>query len=48
VEKVVGRSRKVVRSGGAITWDVPVGRDGLVRTPFLGQLTGIGKDLGRK
>jgi alpha-L-fucosidase len=46
--RVVAWSRKVVGSGGAITWDVPVRREGLIPRPFLDQLTAVGKALGPK
>jgi Alpha-L-fucosidase len=47
-EQVILWTRKVARSGGGVTWDVPVGPDGLIQTPFLEQLAGIGRALGRK
>ena len=38
-EEVVAFTEKVVATGGAITWDVPVGRDGSIARPFLEQLS---------
>ena len=36
-------SRKVVKEGGAITWDTPVDPTGKIAPEFLEQLTAIGK-----
>lgn len=47
-EQVVGFSEKIRSTGTAITWDVPVQRNGLISTPFLEQLTAIGKAVGRR
>jgi hypothetical protein len=44
-DQAVMFSRRVNRAGGAVTWDVPVGRDGLIRKPFLEQLDAIGRGL---
>jgi alpha-L-fucosidase len=38
-------SRKVVKEGGAITWDTPVDAAGAISPAFLEQLTAIGKSL---
>jgi len=42
---VVTWSRKIASSGGVITWDVPVQRNGLISQPFIDQLTAVGKAL---
>ena len=47
-EQMLEWSRKAIRPGGAITWDVPVGRDGLIDPAFLGPLTRLGRALGKK
>ena len=47
-DQVVAWSRKVAKAGGAITWDVPIGRSGLIAPPFLEPLTAVGKAIGRK
>jgi alpha-L-fucosidase len=44
-EQVVTWSRKIASSGGVITWDVPVQRNGLISQPFIDQLTAVGKAL---
>jgi alpha-L-fucosidase len=44
-EQAVAFSRKVFDAGGAVTWDVPIGRDGTIARPFLDQLTAIGTAL---
>ncbi len=44
-EQVVTWSRKISDSGGVITWDVPIQRDGSISQPFMDQLTAIGKAL---
>jgi len=36
-------SRTVWEIGGTVTWDVPVGKDGLIAQPFLDQLAAVGK-----
>jgi hypothetical protein len=45
-EQAVNWSSKVVESGGAITWDVPVELNGTISQPFLDQLAAVGKALG--
>jgi len=45
-EQVIDRSRKVARSGGAVTWDVPIGQDGPIPRPFLDRLATVGRALG--
>jgi alpha-L-fucosidase len=47
-EQVVTWSRKVAKSGGVTTWDVPIGPEGLIPQPFIDQLTAVGKAIGRK
>jgi alpha-L-fucosidase len=47
-EQAVTWSLKVAKAGGVITWDVPIGRDGLIARPFLDQLAAVGQALGRK
>src|SRR6266516_2204275 len=44
-EDVVAFSKKLVDVGGAITWDVPIQRDGQIAPPFLDQLSAVGKAL---
>ena len=44
-EQVVAWSRKIADAGGAITWDVPIQRDGLISEEFINQLTAVGKAL---
>jgi hypothetical protein len=46
--QVVAWSRKIADSGGVITWDVPVQRNGLISSPFIEQLTAVGKALGER
>jgi alpha-L-fucosidase len=45
-EQLVDWSRKISRSG-AVTWDVPIGRDGTLPRPFLDQLNAVGRAIGR-
>jgi hypothetical protein len=45
---VVDWSRKIARSGGVVTRDLPIGRDGLIPRPFLDQLAAVGRGLGPK
>ena len=42
-EQVIGFSRKLWDVGGAITWDVPIQRDGTIAQSFLDQLTAVGR-----
>ncbi len=44
-EEIAAWSQKVIRAGGAITWDVPVQPSGLIPQPFLDQLTLVGQAL---
>jgi len=43
---VIPWTRKIVEAGGAVTWDVPIQRSGLISEPFMEQLRVIGKALG--
>jgi hypothetical protein len=44
-EKVIGYTRSVVDKGGAITFDVPIQKSGLIPQPFVDQLRAIGQAL---
>jgi alpha-L-fucosidase len=41
-EDAITWSRRVIDAGGAVTWDVPIQRDGTMAQSFLDQLTAIG------
>lgn len=41
--QVIDFTRKVRDAGGAVTWDVPVERNGTISQPFLDQLAALGK-----
>jgi len=43
---VIPWTRKIVDAGGAMTWDVPVQRNGLISEPYMEQLRAIGKGIG--
>ena len=47
-EKVVAASCKIVSSGGIITWDTPIQKNGLIARPFIDQLMAAGKALGAR
>ncbi len=47
-DQVVDWSRQLREAGGAITWDVPVQLNGTISSPFLDQLTAVGKAIGSK
>ena len=47
-EQMIGYTRKVRESGGAVTWDVPIGLNGTISQPFLDQLAALGKALGTR
>jgi hypothetical protein len=47
-EQVETLCRTVGRSGGVVTWDLPIGRDGRLAKPFLDRLDLVGKALGRR
>ena len=42
-EQVIGYTKKVTDSGGAVTWDVPVELNGTIAQAFLDQLTALGR-----
>lgn len=44
-DTIIGYTRHVVEKGGAITFDVPIERSGLIRRPFVDQLRMIGRSL---
>ena len=44
-EQIIGWSKQVVSEKGAITWDVPVQINGLIKDEFLQQLTALGKGI---
>lgn len=41
-ELVVGYTRYVNRHGGVVTWDVPIGKTGIIPAEFLDQLAALG------
>lgn len=41
--QIAAWTRKVTEAGGAITWDTPVQKNGLISQPFLDQLKAIGR-----
>jgi Alpha-L-fucosidase len=45
VDEAIKYSLEVRKVGGAITWDIPVQKNGLISQPFIDQLTAIGKAL---
>jgi hypothetical protein len=47
-EQVVAWSRKIVDSGGVVTWDAPIQRGGTIAQPFIEQLAAVGKALARR
>jgi len=47
-EQVVVWSSRIRSSGGVITWDVPIPRDGLITQPFIEQLAAVGNALSRR
>ena len=44
-EEAIAHTKKVVEARGAVTWDVPVGLNGVISQPFIDQLTGLGKAI---
>jgi Alpha-L-fucosidase len=44
-EQIIEWSRKLLKLGGAITWDVPVQPDGTMSAQFMEQLTALGRAL---
>jgi len=47
-EQVIENSRKVISHEGAITWDTPVGLNGLIAQPFLDQLSAVSRAFSGK
>jgi hypothetical protein len=45
-EQIVNWTRKLAKAGGAITWDTPVQKNGLIAEPFLKQLRELRKAQG--
>jgi hypothetical protein len=45
-DTIIGYAKQIVGHGGAITFDVPIDRSGLLRRPFVDQLRAIGQSLG--
>jgi alpha-L-fucosidase len=45
---VIPWSVKIVKAGGAVTWDVPIQKNGLISQEFMEQLTAIGKALAKQ
>ncbi len=41
-DKVIGLTRQIVDKGGAVTYDVPIQKTGLIPQPFVEQLRAIG------
>jgi hypothetical protein len=46
-DQLTGFCRTIARSGGVITWDVPIEKSGRIAPAFLDQLTVVGKTLRR-
>jgi hypothetical protein len=44
-DEVIAHTKKVVDSGGAVTWDVPVELNGTISQAFLDQLAALGKAI---
>jgi len=47
-EQVIEWSRSIRKTGGVVTWDVPIQPNGLMAQPFIEQLTAVGKTLGSR
>lgn len=47
-EQVIAITRGIVEKGGAVTWDVPIEKNGHIPEPFLNQLRALGKALPRQ
>ena len=47
-EEAVKFSQDLRSKGAAVTWDVPIQKNGLISQPFIDQLTAIGKAIGRR
>jgi hypothetical protein len=48
IDQVIGFSNQVIQAEGAITWDTPVQRNGLISDAFIKLLTELGKRAGNK
>ena len=46
-ELIIKVTREANARGGVVTWDVPIGRNGLIPEPFLRQLQALRQALGR-
>jgi alpha-L-fucosidase len=44
-DQVVQFTRNVVRDGAAVTWDVPIQKDGTIAAAYLEQMTAVGKAM---
>ncbi len=44
-DEVIAYTKKIIDSGGAVTWDVPLELNGTISQPFLDQLTALGKAI---
>jgi hypothetical protein len=44
-DQIIRLSNQVVQTDGAITWDTPVQRNGLIDAPFITLLEALGKGL---
>jgi hypothetical protein len=47
-EQVIKWSRSISKTGGVITWDVPIQPNGLISQPFIEQLEAVGKALNNR
>jgi hypothetical protein len=47
-EEVIAFTQKVIDTGGAATWDVPIQSDGTIAQPFFDQLNALGKAMAPK
>jgi hypothetical protein len=45
-EQIANWTRKITKAGGAITWDTPIQKNGLIAEPFLKQLGELRKAQG--
>jgi hypothetical protein len=43
--QVIDYTRRIVDQGGVVTWDVPIGIDGLISDSFMEQLRALGKAM---
>ena len=44
-EKVIALTKAIAGQGGAVTFDVPIERSGLIREPFIEQLRAVGQAM---